>query len=126
MTRTTFAVEFDPSVVVTPEQIAAWEAKRLVLTGARPVARPQGLIYFMLCGSFVKIGWATDPTGRKKALQTGNPYDIKILATMPGDQGYEKDLHRLFKSCHHRGEWFVYGHELTRFLTNLKNRKVRT
>lgn len=123
MTRTPFAVEFDPSVVVTPEQIAAWERRRKIVTAGAECRRSQGFVYFMRCGEFVKIGVANNPQKRKKEIETANPFAVELLATIPGGQKREAELHRQFKSCRYRREWFVYGDDIKRFLANIKNLK---
>jgi hypothetical protein len=52
----------------------------------------------------VKIGIATDPMQRLKTLQTGQPMDLYLIWSVPGD--YEYDLHVRFAEYRHRGEWF--------------------
>lgn len=71
------------------------------------------LVYFMECKGFVKIGKANHPEGRLEALQTGNPFEISILLTIDAD---EKQMHKMFASCHHSGEWFRREGALNNFL----------
>lgn len=78
---------------------------------AREVSSP--LVYFMECEGFIKIGKAVHPEGRLEALQTGNPFEISILLTIDAD---EKQMHKIFASCHHSGEWFRREGALDNFL----------
>lgn len=69
------------------------------------------MIYFIKAKKFVKIGVAADPIVRLKELQTGNPFPLKIAATIPGCFSTEKELHRVFERFRLEGEWFRYdGH----------------
>lgn len=52
----------------------------------------------------VKIGIALDPMQRVKTLQTGQPMDLYLMWSVPGD--YEYDLHLRFAAHRYRGEWF--------------------
>lgn len=36
----------------------------------------------------------------------GSPVPLRLLGTIPGDRGAEKDLHRRFAAQHVQGEWF--------------------
>ncbi|MFJ7242371.1 GIY-YIG nuclease family protein [Streptomyces olivaceus] len=54
---------------------------------------------------YVKIGYTGgDPRRRLKELQTGQPMQLTLLWSCPGD--YEADLHARFAAFRHRGEWF--------------------
>lgn len=76
-------------------------------------ARPtRGFIYFVQCGEFVKIGWTVSVRERIADLQTGNPFEIRILATKPGSPTHEKSLHRKFAVHRIRGEWFRLAEEI--------------
>jgi len=58
-----------------------------------------------------KIGKSKDPIRRLKQLQTGSPYELKLILTLKG-QGYkEKIIHRHIMMRNKRkckGEWFDY------------------
>jgi hypothetical protein len=68
-------------------------------------------VYFITIPSleFVKVGYAADPFVRIKELQTGNPYDLSLLAILP-DAGFNKEaeLHAKLdaRGARQRGEWF--------------------
>lgn len=54
----------------------------------------------------IKIGYGSSPADRIKTLQTGNPSRLHLLATIPGTQVDEHELHRRFASSRVAGEWF--------------------
>lgn len=64
------------------------------------------MVYFITDGEFIKIGKANDPNQRLSELQTGNPKPLWIIKQIKGDEKQERRLHQIFKSWHHRGEWF--------------------
>ena len=66
------------------------------------------MIYFIKAQSNVKIGYAADPLKRLKELQTGNPYKLKLVATMPGCFKTESAIHEVYKKYKRTGEWFKY------------------
>lgn len=53
---------------------------------------------------------------RLKALQTGNPSRLILLATMPGDKAVEGQLHQRFDAHCVAGEWFKPAPDLIRFI----------
>lgn len=79
-----------------------------------------GYVYFMEMGRFIKIGWSTLPRSRQETLQTGNPYDIKLLGAFPGSLGNEAGLHELFSHARARGEWFRKTPGLLAYIAWLK------
>lgn len=55
----------------------------------------------------IKIGYTgSEPEARMAALQTGNPGELWLLCTMPGDLAREAELHRDLADSRERGEWF--------------------
>lgn len=56
----------------------------------------------------VKIGHTAgdEAETRRKALQTGNPSELVVLATMPGERADETALHQRFAAARVAGEWF--------------------
>ena len=74
-------------------------------------------VYFIQCGDFVKIGFTRGTAeSRLAAFSTASPHDFTILATVPGGQRLEKNLHKLFAEYWHRGEWFRYEGSLLEFI----------
>lgn len=70
-------------------------------------------VYFIRAGNqgAIKIGVASDVKQRLEQLQTGNAFELKVLALIPCpclNVAYEteKRIHRLFQSQRIRGEWF--------------------
>lgn len=69
----------------------------------------QGYVYFITWGDSnpVKIGWSVEPEERLKAIQTGFPYELRIVGVMPGSRRrLEGEIHRKLKKHNIRGEWF--------------------
>jgi Meiotically Up-regulated Gene 113 (MUG113) protein len=66
------------------------------------------VIYFVhdSVSAAVKIGHAADAGKRLLGLQTGNPNELVLLGTLPGDRPQERQLHQRFAEHHRRGEWF--------------------
>ena len=65
----------------------------------------------------VKIGYTKeDPDKRLKALQTGNPDVLILLASVEGETSLERELHSRFRELHVRGEWFRLEGELEAYI----------
>lgn len=68
------------------------------------------MIYFIQADGVghVKIGFTAndDAAVRLATLQVGSPVPLKLLGTIPGTLGDEKNLHRRFASARVHGEWF--------------------
>lgn len=69
----------------------------------------------------VKIGIATDPHARLRALQTGQDKPLHLLGYMEASEAVERALHRRFhkhktrdKKDLRKGEWFALPYLLTR------------
>lgn len=80
-------------------------------------ARPYNVVYFLQAGPFVKIGFTGGcPLYRISQLKTGCPYEIRLLATMKGNQQTERALHRRFQMHLSAREWFHANEELMSFI----------
>lgn len=70
--------------------------------------------------SFIKIGYtAADAEQRMAQLQTGQPYRLRLIGTMPGDKKAEHALHKELDAYRSTGEWFsatTYVRELIAYL----------
>ncbi len=79
---------------------------------------PTPSVYFLQAsiGGPIKIGWSRDVPARVWAMQTGCPFELIVLTTMPGEQRQERELHHRFRSAAIGGEWFHPGHEPLRAL----------
>lgn len=90
------------------------------------------MIYFILAKhKFVKIGYSANPKSRLKELSTGNPFKLKLLATMPGLHFTEKELHTVFERFRMEGEWFRYDGQLKACIDSFrfhkrKHKEVKT
>ena len=63
------------------------------------------MIYFLsiLGGEYIKIGYTSQGVDKRKSvLQTGNPYEIKVLLTIDGTLKQEKEVHRSLKDVFER------------------------
>ncbi|WP_299116889.1 GIY-YIG nuclease family protein [uncultured Winogradskyella sp.] len=70
-------------------------------------------VYVIKCANFYKIGYSKNPEARRKTIQTHNPLDVRICATLKTDnaQEYERWLHKYYLSRRSRGEWFELKHD---------------
>ncbi len=78
-------------------------------------------VYFIqsVIGGPIKIGAAVDVSRRLTALQTGCPFRLVVLATMPGDLIVEQRLHIEFSSSIEHGEWFRPSADLCALIEQL-------
>ncbi len=86
----------------------------------------QGVIYVIKAVGqpYYKIGWTRrDPEYRRRSLQTGSVWDLKLVATTKGTIRHEKGIHRWLYTAacalnmgprlsHMRREWFRYDGEV--------------
>ena len=65
-------------------------------------------IYLIESDVFYKIGVASEPRGRIKELQTGNPHKINLVASCRVENAYgaERCIHSVLSSFNISGEWF--------------------
>ena len=65
----------------------------------------------------VKIGFTgQDPKARLRALQTGSPVPLDIIAYINGDLRTERAFHDCFAELAWQGEWFLLDRKLFDFL----------
>lgn len=96
-------------------------------------------IYFIQCmdsKKHIKIGVARNVQRRIDELQTGCPYELKLIAQMhltsrTAAYSLESDLHRRLKRFNIRGEWFSKKvrlkkiPELIKYKESLKKQKEK-
>jgi|SRR5579859_3170539 len=92
--------------------------KPLLSTTHRPNGRIRGtFVYLVLCEErgiiFVKVGIADEPIKRLRAIATGCPLDVGVLAyvELPNRAAAfqaERELHIQFQQWRTRGEWFRF------------------
>ena len=65
----------------------------------------------------VKIGRSNNPEFRLRTLQTGNDSEMELMGYIEKcDKTYEKQLQKMFKEYHVRGEWYMLSHALKMFI----------
>ena len=57
-------------------------------------------------GGYIKIGWANNVNRRLRALQTGHPEVLRLLAVLDGGRELERALHVRLGMHRALGEWF--------------------
>lgn len=110
----------------TKEFLEAYEA---ILAGHKPTPKPHsrkpkklkkdpkaGIIYFVQNGRAVKIGFTNNLKLRLKHIQLGSHMKIELLATIPGDENTEREIHWQFARYRIRGEWFRLRPDLKAFI----------
>lgn len=84
--------------------------RRIKLGPKAPPLPRRGVVYFVEAVGVarIKIGWSSfeDVTSRIEDLQTGCPFDLRLLGVMPGSPQHEGEIQRRFARAHARGEWF--------------------
>lgn len=69
-----------------------------------------GWVYFIKAGNSVKIGRSMDVRNRLKSIQTGCPYEARLVKVLRGGRKVERDFHKRFAEYRMTGEWFgLYG-----------------
>ncbi len=74
-------------------------------------ARASGMssvVYFIQQGTMgpVKVGFSENLSNRLSSLQTGNPYELRVLLSHPGDEALEHTIHAHLHKHRLQGEWF--------------------
>jgi hypothetical protein len=68
--------------------------------------------------NLIKIGVARDMTARLRALQTGSPDKLKVVALIrdPDPKRLEHELHVRFRRSRSHGEWFAASADLVDYI----------
>ena len=83
-------------------------------------AKGVGYIYFILSGdTHVKIGYSANMDIRLAALQSANPFELKLYRMVEGTVAKERELHARFKHLRVRGEWFLWCDEIKQAIREL-------
>lgn len=92
-------------------------------------APTNGKVYFAGCYApdgydmkVVKIGCANDPAKRVQMVQTGQPFECRLLAQMPGDTFMEYFVHMWLRQDHISGEFFHHRDETRRLIDFVSER----
>ena len=92
---------FDPSKKKTLAQMLAMKLE------------PEGYIYLIHCvgTTYYKIGRTKNLKNRLQMLQTGCPFDLKVIASASSYNliSNEKYLHNLFKDKKFSNEWYDFN-----------------
>lgn len=83
-------------------------AQEMALERHLPGISDQRFIYFIACQEFVKIGIAANVDDRLNQMQTGNPYELRLLKVMESANAEqdEESIHCALERYRIRGEWF--------------------
>lgn len=118
-----FPIEFGPKDNLKLRRLSGEKQERRrrlrALREARKKIGTDTLVYFALCEGFCKIGHSGKPVSRIQNMNSGCPFEIKLLATMEGGRREEKRLHEKFADLCHSGEWFRYEGDLKDFVEGL-------
>lgn len=89
-------------------------------------------VYYIQCGSFLKIGHSIDPETRceqlrrggkaqRPSLWVGNP---QLIAYLPGNVRRERELHQQFAHLRDQGEWFELDHDLAEHVSDMRDQQA--
>lgn len=67
-------------------------------------------------GQFIKIGYSSKFSLRISALRVNNPYGVKLIAFLPGDESLETAIQDRFVAYLHSGEWYHPAQSLLDFI----------
>lgn len=85
----------------------------------RPDVKSPGVVYFMLIGDEVKIGFTTDLKQRAANLKAD-----QVLGYFPGDRNAETTAHQAFAQWRTHGEYFAATPECLAAIWRLTNTKA--
>ncbi|MDQ5862741.1 MAG: GIY-YIG nuclease family protein [Actinomycetota bacterium] len=106
-------------------------AESMILDGPAPLSAFPELgpfVYYIQCGSFLKIGTSINPEKRcdqlrrggkavRPSLWVGNP---QLIAYVPGNVSKERELHHQFAAKRDQGEWFLLDEELVEHVADIQ------
>ena len=73
----------------------------------------------------VKIGYSNDPVGRVKAICSGSPMRVRLVAFLPAkSRADERMHHRKFAASRAWNEWFRPSGNLSEFLNEISGRGI--
>ena len=83
------------------------EKKTKITKEYRSIGR--GIVYCVECKGYYKFGvTSTSMKRRLITMQTGNPFNIKLIWVVRSNRirKYERQIHKIIRGSHHRGEWY--------------------
>ena len=86
-----------------------------------------GFIYFIRMDKIgpIKVGFAKNVIERIVQLQTGNPYQLNILAYYAGNENDEKQIQYLLRDSNIRGEWFHPTEKVLQYVDMAKEMQAK-
>ena len=81
-----------------------------------------GIVYFVRCEDYVKVGYSRDLKTRISDLQVGCPYFLELIAAVPGPESLEWIFHTVLRNKRFRGEWFVLDDEMRQIIKMMQKR----
>jgi hypothetical protein len=99
----------------------AVNAVREFATWETPPDIDMSVVYFVLIGQAIKIGFTTKLRERLKWLQKASAAKIELIAAIPGDRELEQQFHRELSSARITGEFFQ-AEAVIKFLTIVPKR----
>lgn len=80
---------------------------------------PRACVYFLqMVGGPIKIGTTVDIERRKKRIEARKG-PLVLLATLPGGDSVERQMHQRFAHCQIQGEWFSPVEDLLGFISQI-------
>ena len=96
------------------------EKKTKITKEYRSIGR--GIVYCVECKGYYKFGvTSTSMKRRLITMQTGNPFNIKLIWVVRSNRirKYERQIHKIIRGSHHRGEWYDIPQVLAKELKNI-------
>lgn len=96
------------------------EKKTKITKEYRSIGR--GIVYCVECKGYYKFGvTSTSMKRRLITMQTGNPFNIKLIWVVRSNRirKYERQIHKIIRGSHHRGEWYDIPQILAKQLRNI-------
>lgn len=86
----------------------------------RPLPSAPGLLYFIVCGDAVKVGYTSHTIQKRMVdLQVGNPVELTLYAIFPAKPEHEALAQDKLKHLHIRGEWYRFNDEIRDLVAHL-------
>ena len=82
----------------------------------------RGMVYCVECKGYYKFGVTSNSMKKRLiTMQTGNPFGIKLIWVARSNQirKYERQIHKIIRGSHHRGEWYDIPQILAKQLRNI-------
>lgn len=100
-----------------------WKEAEVVSSVGKVLSRCRdrvGYVYFVEDSSsgLVKVGFTINPRSRFSTLQSEAGAPRQMLRLVPSQLSGESALHRRFRECRVRGEWFRPDRSMWRFIAN--------